>query len=131
MPEAKHARLRYISFFLLSLLSAFFTYQTFNSFMGSTTFSTPVMVLNTIVFLFLWIISFTGHTRFVCENVTLVFVIPAIGIYFTDLFVALSTPSASMMGFFEYALASSTLLFSSYHSRKYEEILKSSRSRFS
>lgn len=123
MGKPSFCRLKYFAWFCVALLSAFFTYQAFTLFRGAAEFSFPTLFLNTVIFLLLWGIAFTATSDFVEENVLMVLVIPAFGVYFINFLTFVTVPGTNLGGFLQYIGFSGLLLFASYRTRRFESYL--------
>jgi hypothetical protein len=114
-------RARYLIYFILSILFAFLTFQSFLIFKSDAFFSSSIIGTNTVILLFIWFFSFTAKSRFVQKNKVLIILIPILSIHILNLSLHISIMGTSLKGLAMFVLSSTGLVYTSYKASMVEK----------
>lgn len=109
-------RLKYIFCFLIAVVSAFGTYQSFMMFRSGAVFAPSVPFVNTVGLMLIWAISFSAKSGFIRRNKIILIAIPLASIQISNFVTHLNNGMTSFTGFMLYLFFSSSLVFFSYWS---------------
>lgn len=118
------AKLKYILWFVTSLVSGFFTFQAFTYFNSAGVLNRYVVFLNTVVLFVVWFFVFTSQSDFVQENSLLIIIIPLLAIYLNDLYFTMYNLEILFTDFILFAAASSMLMISTWRTKINEKLLQ-------
>ena len=109
-------RLKYLACFILAVVSAFCTYQSFLMFKAGAVFSASIPFVNTVVLMLIWSLSFSAKSGFIRRNKIILIAIPLVSIQISNFVTHLNNGMTSSTGFVLYLVSSSSLVFFSYWS---------------
>lgn len=109
-------RLKYLLCFVIAVVSAFGTYQSFLMFRAGAVFTPSIPIVNTVGLMLIWAISFSAKSGFVRRNKIILIAIPLASIQISNFVTHLNNGLTSSTGFMLYLLSSSSLVFFSYWS---------------
>jgi hypothetical protein len=120
--NVSYPRLKYFVSYILAMAAAFLTFRSFYMFEGNANFGIQTVILNFVIIILLWFLSFI-HTDFIRRNIVLVLVFPLAGLQIANLMLLMTSPGASLFGYIGFIVTSSMLIFASYTARNYERQL--------